>query len=133
MFLCGVRGETMGVNFQPPACLLRRDQVLAFIIERIARFGVSPTYDEISNEIDVSPSRAKELVAQLIERGIVEKTPGGQRSLRVRDVAGSRNALEDVMRKLGWITAEPMGQLQQPLPNGQLPVLPPFEHLPDVD
>ncbi|OWK32280.1 LexA family protein [Sphingomonas mucosissima] len=123
----------MGVDFQPPAALLRRDQVLAFIIERIARFGVSPTYEEISAELAVSPSRSKELVAQLIERGIVEKTPGGQRSLRVRDVAGSRNALEAVMRKLGWITAEPMGGLQQPFPNGQLPMVPPFEHLPDVD
>lgn len=123
----------MGADFQPPLTLLRRDQVLAFIIERIARFGVSPTYDEISAEISVSPSRAKELVAQLIERGIVEKTPGGQRSLRVRDVAGSRNALEAVMRKLGWVTAEPMGRLQHPFPNGQLPVMPAFEHLPDVD
>jgi hypothetical protein len=73
------------------------------------------------------------LVGQLIERGIGEKTPGGQCSLRVRDVAGSRNALEAVMRKLGWITAEPVGRLQQPLPNGQLPLIPPFEHLPDVD
>lgn len=123
----------MGANFRPPPPLLRRDEVLAFIIERIARFGVGPTYDEISNELSVSPSRAKELVGQLIERGIVEKTPGGQRSLRVRDVAGARNALEAVMRRLGWITAEPMGGLQHPLPNGQLPVLPPFEHLPDVD
>lgn len=122
----------MGANFRPPP-MLRRDEVLAFIIERIARFGVGPTYDEISNEMSVSPSRAKELVGQLIERGIVEKTPGGQRSLRVRDVAGARNALEAVMRKLGWITAEPMGGLDYPLPNGQLPVLPPFEHLPEAD
>lgn len=123
----------MGANFRPPLPSLRRDQVLAFIIERIARFGVGPTYDEISNEMSISPSRAKELVAQLIKRGSVKKTPGGQRSLRVRDVAGSRNALEAVMRKLGWITAEPMGRLQHPLSNGQLPVLPPFEHLPDID
>ncbi|WP_296222732.1 hypothetical protein [uncultured Sphingomonas sp.] len=123
----------MSANGPPAAALLKRDQVLAFIIERIARSGTSPSYPEISNELKVSERRAKELVGQLIERGIVEKTFGAKRSLRVRDVAGSRNLLEDVMRRLGWLTAEPMGALQQPFPNGKLPVLPPFEHLPDLD
>lgn len=123
----------MGAKFEPPAGLLRRDQVLAFIIERIVRYGVGPTHAEIGSAFDISTSRSKELVGQLIERGRLEKTLGGQRSLRVRDLADSRNALEAVMRKLGWHTAEPMGQLQHPLPNGQLPVIPPFEHLPDLD
>ncbi len=122
----------MGVNF-PPAPLKRRDQVLAFIIEQIVRFGTAPTFVEISRELLISDSRAKELVGQLIKRGVVEKTPGAKRSLRVRDVTGSRIQLEDVMRRLGWTTAHPMGVLQHPLPNGQLPMIPPFEHLPDAE
>lgn len=123
----------MGANVGPPAALLKRDQVLAFIIERIARSGTSPSFDEIGHELQISSTRAKELVGQLIERGIIEKTFGAKRSLRVRDVSGSRNLLEEVMRRLGWHTAEPMGVLLQPFPNGQLPSLPPFEHLPDID
>ena len=122
----------MGANF-PPAPLRRRDQVLAFIIEPIVRFGTAPTSVEISRELSIGDSRAKELIAQLIKRGVVEKTPGAKRSLRVRDVAGSRVQLEDVRRRLGWATAHPMGTLQQPFQNGQLPMIPPFQHLPDAE
>ncbi|MBD8641120.1 LexA family protein [Sphingomonas sp. CFBP 13733] len=125
----------MGVITRPPEVVPRRDQALAFIIERIARTGTSPTFEEIGIRLDVSSTRAKELVAQLIERGLVEKTPGAQRSLRVRDVSGSRALLDETMRRLGWAVAQPMGALCQPppFPEGQLPVIPPFEHLPDVD
>lgn len=122
----------MGANFQPPP-LLRRDEVLAFIMERIVRDGFSPTYKEIGYSLQFSEARAKELVGQLIERGRVAKIPGANRGLRVIDVAGSRNTLEDALLKLGWSTAQPMGALRHPFPDGQLPVLPPFEHLPDVD
>lgn len=125
----------MGALTRPPEIVPRRDQALAFIIERIARTGTSPTFDEIGIRLDVSSTRAKELVAQLIERGLVEKTPGAQRSLRVRDVSGSRALLDETMRRLGWAVAQPLGVLVQPppVPEGQLPVIPPFEHLPDVD
>lgn len=111
----------------------RRDEALAFIIEHIAREGASPTFEEIGIKLGVSTTRAKQLVAQLIKRGDVEKRYGGVRSLRVRDVAGSRNLLEHALRQLGWHVAEPMGVLQTPFPNRQLPTFPPFEHLPDVD
>lgn len=120
-------------EIQRPNAPHRRDQVLALIIERIARSGTSPSYPEISRALSISETRAKQLVAQLIKLGAVERTPGEVRGLRVRDVAGSRAELEQVLRRLGWVTAAPMGNLEAPFPNGQLPVLPPFEHLPDVE
>jgi SOS-response transcriptional repressor LexA len=112
---------------------LRRDQALAFIVERIARSGTSPSFDEIGRALSVSSTRAKELVAQLIERGIIEKTPGAQRSLRVRDMGQSRSVLDEALRRLGWTVAEPMSPLSGALPHRQLPMLPAFEHFPDID
>lgn len=112
---------------------LRRDQVLAYIIECIVRYRAAPTYGEIALALNMSENRAKELVDQLVERGRVEKVYGRTRGLRVRDVAGSRLVLDDVLRQLGWIAADPMGDLEQlPLPDGRLTLLPPFEHLPDA-
>ena len=116
-----------------PAAPRRRDEVLAFIIERIARSGISPSCPEIGRTLGFSETRAKQLVAELIERGALEHTPGGVRSYRVRDMSDSRIALGEVQRRLGWTTAEPMGELLPPYPNRQLPMLPPFEHLPDVE
>ena len=107
---------------------------MAFIIEHIVRHQVSPTLDEIAARLVVSKPRARELVDQLVEGGQVERTPGAQRNLRVRDVSGSRVGLEDALRHLGWTTAPPMGHdLQKPLPNVQLPIFPPFDQIPDVD
>ena len=89
--------------------------------------------DEIGQQLGVSDTRARQLVAELVKRGDIEKTPGEIRSLRVRDVSGSRNMLEQSLRALGWHTAEPMGDLQAPFAKEKISLLPPFEHLPDVD
>lgn len=116
-----------------PSAPLRRDQVLAYIIECIVRYRAAPTYNEISRALDMSENRAKELVAQLISRGFLEKVPGATRGLRVRDVTGSRIVLDDVLRQLGWIASDPMGDLRHaPLPDSRLTLIPPFEHLPDA-
>ncbi|WP_301075825.1 hypothetical protein [Sphingomonas sp.] len=86
----------MGANF--PAPLRRRDQVLAFIIEPIVRFGTAPTSVEISRELSISDSRAKELIAQLIKRGVVEKNarsqaqPARARRCRIPGPARGRQA-----------------------------------------
>ncbi len=125
---CVMREEKGHSNAAP-----RRDEALAFIIERIARTGNSPTFYEIGNELGVSDTRAKQLVAQLIKRGHIERTPGEVRSLRVCDVTGSRNLLENALRQLGWHTAEPMGELLTPFLDRKLSLLPPFEHLPDFE
>jgi SOS-response transcriptional repressor LexA len=107
--------------------------VLAYVIERIARSGTSPSTPEMSRALNISETRVKQLVAQLIEKGSLERTPGAVRGLRVPDVAGSRIVLQQVLRHIGWVAAEPMGRLAGPFPDGQLPVLPPFEHLPDLE
>ncbi len=113
----------------------RRDEALAIIIERIARDGVPPTEDEIGLAMrpKVSRARARQLVDQLVVDGDIEKRPGGQRNIRVLDVAHARALLEQAARRLGWVVSAPMGALQPPCQQGQLPRVPPFEHLPDVD
>ncbi len=111
----------------------RRDEALAYIIDRLVKTGTSPSYDEIGRELGVSKPRARELVDQLIADGVLEKTPGAMRGLRVRDVAHAREMAGEFARRLGWIVAAPLGQLQPPFPQVQLPMLPPFKHLPDAE
>ncbi|WP_156679363.1 LexA family protein [Sphingomonas profundi] len=115
-----------------PSAPPRRDQALAFIIERIARSGTSPSFDEIGRHLGVSKPRARELVGELIDRGIIEKTPGAQRSLKVLDVARSRVLLESTLRSIGWVVVGPH-QAMRPFPQDKLPLLPAFEHLPEQD
>lgn len=109
----------------------RRNEALAFIIDRIIRTGISPTHDEIGIELGVSGTRAKQLVGQLVDRGLVEKTAGAQRNLRVRDVTLARRLVEECLVRLGWTAAPALGELSCHFPQGQLPMLPAFDHLPD--
>lgn len=119
----------------------RRDEALAFVIDRLVRTGSSPTFEEIGGKLGVSKTRAQELVEQLIVNGVIEKVPGAQRALRVRDVTHARHLVDQFARSLGWAVASPLGALEQPsvptavkpLPHVQLPVLPAFEHFPDND
>ena len=116
----------------------RRYEALAFIIERLVRSGSAPTYEEIGERLSVSKARAQQLVDQLIVDKIIEKVPGTQRALRVRDVSRSREIVDEFARSLGWSVAAPLGVLQEPhrarpLPHVKLPELPPFEDLPELD
>ena len=111
----------------------RRDEALAFIIDRLVKTGIAPSYDEIGRELRVSKARARELIAELIADGTIERTPGAQRALRIRDVVHARSIIDQFARSLGWTVASPLGELQGPLPHVQLPMLPPFEHLPDAN
>ncbi|WP_156680054.1 hypothetical protein [Sphingomonas profundi] len=104
---------------------------MAYIVERIVRSGTSPSNEEIGRKLGVSKQRAKQLVDELLERRVIEKTPGSQRNLQVRDVAQCRLIIVARLRELGLIVADPLGKLQQPFTQEQLPILPPFEHLPD--
>jgi SOS-response transcriptional repressor LexA len=113
------------------AAVPRRYEALAYIIERIVQTGTSPSYDEIADQLGVRKTRARELVDQLVGEGLVERPLGKQRSFRVRDVAGSRNILVEVLNRLGWTDAVPLGNLAQPCTNERLPLLPPFTHLPE--
>ena len=112
----------------------RRDEALAFIIDRLVKTGTSPSYEELGRQLGVSKVRAQELVRQLIADGVIEKTSGAQRALRVRDVVHARAIVVEFARSLGWTVAVPMGAtVPPPFPHVHLPMLPPFEHLPDVD
>lgn len=111
----------------------RRDEALAFIVERILLSGISPTFGEIAIKLAVSKTRVKELVAEFIQHGIIERTPGSQRGLRVVNMTHSRDVADIVLRSLGWTVSDPMGHLQGGFPKVQLPVLPPIEHLPEPD
>lgn len=109
----------------------RRDEVLAFIIAQIARYGIAPTFDEIGHHIGTSKSRARQLVGQLVDRGVIEHTPGTQRSFRVVDVAASRDMLRLTLQRLGWIQAAPLGALVADPIHAPIPRLPALEYLPD--
>jgi SOS-response transcriptional repressor LexA len=117
----------MAVVVAPP----RRSEALAFIIERIIRTGVSPTSGEIARALNVSRQRAQQLVDQLIREAVIEKTPGSPRSLRIRDLAQCRHVIVETLSRLGFTVAEPADAASPPLSPAQLPMLPPFEHLPD--
>lgn len=130
MFLMG-NGSGVGVKHSTIVAPLRRYEALAFIVDQIARTGICPTQDEIAISLGVSKARVKELIGELIAEGLLEKTPGGVRSLRVRDVARARQVLELALRHLGYAAAVPMGPLLPPFPDGQLPRLPEIRHLPD--
>jgi SOS-response transcriptional repressor LexA len=111
----------------------RRDEALAYIIETIARHGTAPTFDEIGRHLGTSKSRAREYVTQLTERGLVERTPGAQRNIRVVNVAQSRDLLVMALQRMGWITTadQAAGATQSPAP--ALAILPSYGRPADED
>lgn len=115
----------------------RRDEALAFIIERIARFGIAPSYAEIGRGMRpaVSRGRAKDYVDELVKLHIIEREPGSRRGIRIRDLVYCRDIIERALQRYGWAIATPLGDLEQPTPPtfGRISIAPPFEHLPDVD
>lgn len=111
----------------------RRYEALAFVIARICASGTSPSFDEIAIELGISKSRARRLIDELVAEDLVERRPGQVRSFRVRDVAASRSIVVQVLNRLGWIDAQPLAGLLQPYTDEHLPMVPPFEHLPDVE
>lgn len=130
MFFCtgGLQLGTTSVTAPP-----RRYEVLAQIIECIARDGVPPTYDEIGAALEISATRVRQLVDQLLADGDLTRTAGSQRNLRVRNSAASRERLLEVLRRLGFTPSAPMGQLQPPCVQAQLPLVAVLSHVPDAD
>jgi SOS-response transcriptional repressor LexA len=122
-----------GVGTAPP----RRDEALAFIIDRIARSGIAPSYAEIGRAMrpSVSRGRAQQYVDELVERRVIERDAGARRGIRIRDLVYCRSVVDRALLQHGWTIATPLGALEQPAPCtfGQIPFAPPFEHLPDVD
>jgi hypothetical protein len=113
-----------------PAAPLRRNEALAFIIERIIRTGTSPSAGDIGRALQVSRTRAQQLTDQLIGERVLERT--GPRTLAIRDLVHCRHIITETLRGLGLAVAEPMGELQPPLSISQLPLLPLIEENPAV-
>ena len=134
MFLSGECGTAISMEAQSRAgSVPRRYEALAYIVEQLVRTGHSPTYDEIGDALGVKKTRARELVDQLIGEQIVDRPAGKHRSFVIRDVTHSRAILVGLLNRLGWVDALPSGELAQPRTYEQLPMLPPFEHLPDIE
>jgi len=121
----------MGAPFGPVTKGRRRDEALAFIVEQLVRTHSAPTLDDIATRLKVSKSRSQELVAELIAKRIVGRRPGSH-TLYIIDMTRCRHLFVEAYRQAGGWSADAMGQLLPPT-NVQLPVLPPFRHLPDVD
>lgn len=115
---------------------LRRVEALAYIVERISRSGTAPSYDEISRAMRpmVHRSRAAQFVEQLVQEGYLERPPASRRGIAIRDVVRCRHAIQQALGLLGYTHAPPLGALQvAPSTFGQLPIVPPFVLIPDVD
>lgn len=111
---------------------LRRDEALAFIMAQIASGRGSPSMVEIANHLGVGASRARQLVDKLCQLGAIERIPGTQRAIRVRDVAQSRHQLANVLRALGWVAADAGGELCNGAIGGELmAIVAVLNHVPD--
>ena len=114
----------------------RRVEALAYIVDRIARSSTCPSYGEIGLAMrpPVHSSRAAQFVNQLVREGFIERPPASRRGIVIRDLARCRLAIELALGELGYAHAQPLGILEQPPSTfGELPRIPPFEHIPDVD
>jgi len=61
----------------------RQGQYLAFITAYIRRYGQPPSEAEIATHFMVSPPSAHLMVVMLERRGLIQRTPGQSRSIRV--------------------------------------------------
>ena len=68
----------MAVDFTP-----RQGEYLAFIHAYTHRYGVAPSEADIARHFMVSPPSAHQMVVTLEQRGLVSRTPGQARSLRL--------------------------------------------------
>jgi hypothetical protein len=112
---------------------LRRDELLAFLVEQLARARGCPSYKEMGIAVGVSETRARQLVDQLVKIGIVGRTPGLQRNLVIRDVTHAREIVVEAFRRIGGMAAAPLGELIGHCAQAQLPIVAVLEHKPEHD
>lgn len=110
---------------------LRREELLAFIVERLARGQGCPSQLEMSEALKISETRIRQLVDQLIAKGVVRRTPGSQRNLVICDVTQCRAIVVEALRRAGWASADPVAGLIDPYANAQLPIVAVLGHVPD--
>lgn len=124
----------MGATESLPTAAPRRVEALAYIIERIQRSGTSPSYGETGRALrpTVVPSRARQLVDQLVELGVIERPPASRRGIRIRNLQRCREMIDDALGRKGWVHSKPLGYLEHPSTFEHLPVLPLIELIPDI-
>jgi SOS-response transcriptional repressor LexA len=130
MFLAGSMGlRTSMVANASLASTPRRIEALAYIIERIQRSGTSPSYGEIGRALrpEVDKSRARQLVDQLVELGVIERPPASRRGIRIRDLQRCRELIDVALGQKGWHHSQALGALQPPSTFEHLPLLPLIE------
>ncbi len=68
-----------------PQCLLtpRQEEILNTISSLIERLGHSPTYQELADELGITPNAAVQSVNRLILHGRLRRQPHVPRSLQV--------------------------------------------------
>ncbi|MCC2978896.1 hypothetical protein [Sphingomonas sp. IC4-52] len=112
---------------------LRREEVFAFIVERLARGLGCPSYKEIGEAVGVSETRARQLVDQLVAAKVIGRTAGLQRNLVVIDVTHAREIVVEVFRRIGGMAAAPLGELMGYCGHAQLPIVAVLQHVPEND
>lgn len=119
----------MGSQERLPAATPRRIEALAYIIDHIQRSGTSPSYGEIGLALrpPVVPSRAKQLVDQLVELGVIDRPSASRRGIRIRDIQRCRELIDDALGRTGWTHSKALGELQPPSTFEHLPILPLIE------
>lgn len=111
----------------------RRDEVLAFVIDRLSRGRGCPTFREIGDAVGISQTRARQLVDQLVAAKILERTTGLQRNLIVRDVTYARQIVVQAFRRTGGVAAAPLGELVGHCAQAQLPIVAVLKHIPEPE
>lgn len=83
----------------------------------------------------VGKTRVRQLINELIVLQVLDRDPGSQRGIRIRDVVRCRSMIENALGIGGWWHAPPLGHLTPPecADVMELPLMPAFEHLPDPD
>ena len=105
----------------------RRIEALAYIMQRIERSGISPSYGEIGRAMRprIASTRVRNLVDQLVRIGVIERDTGARRGIRIRDAHRCRVLIADALGRHGWAHAHPLGHLiVHPCTNQHLPIIP---------
>lgn len=118
-----------------PAMASRKLQALDFITRYLARWGGSPSYDEIAAELGVGKTRARALVRQLQRDGAIARVSGQRRGIELvqgSDRASLAGAILELRRR-GFRVDEDILSLSPPCTNAPLPVPIALDHIPDIE
>jgi len=63
----------------------RQQQILQFLVERIARQGEVPSLNEIAQAFDIHLNAARKHLQALEYKGVIERVPGQARGIRLPD------------------------------------------------